>query len=606
MKKYSKYTFFLPRILLIAALIPLIKISLSYPLNMAEKGTTTAITHVKYRTDAGEAGTLELPTKKQCAPRTGITLTTEIEAGPGEVLLVKSVFSPMKVFINEELALEYGQPGRYPTFMNDPPTSSMFVSLPSKSGKLSLRIFYESPTQRSKIHLPAIYLGTTGALLGKMFAQDAFAFTFSILLILAGLFMSVIALGYVGRIPSSNAFLRLGLTSCLAGVWGFGECDLSVLLFPYPVLLYAMSYLGLFLLVFSVLRFGLLVIQPKNRLPMVIMLGVHGVSITGAIVLQLLGQVDFTRSLYWFQLITTLSIIAAVFFLLWEWLKNHNKVAKQFVPSIVVLLVFTIIGLINYHLNFTAILPIFYVGILIFMISLGFISGSYVQKTLKIVEEKERLEHQLQVINHQIEIQRMQYQRIADNDAMVKAQRHDLRHQLTVLRVLYGQEDKDKFERYLDILNKKLPLEREPLLCENYAVSAIASHYAQMARLAGAEVSVSLMVPQKLPTEVESDLCVIVGNLMENAAEACARMTADERFVHVNSLFQYGVLTIVVDNSFEGELRKKDEGVYFSSKRDEEGIGLTSVTAVAKKYDGNAHFEEKDGVFQASAYVRIA
>ena len=127
-----------------------------------------------------------------------------------------------------------------------------------------------------------------------------------------------------------------------------------------------------------------------------------------------------------------------------------------------------------------------------------------------------------------------------------------------------------------------------------------------MARLAGADVTVSLMVPQKLPAEVESDLCVIVGNLMENAAEACARMTGDERFVRVNSFLQYGILTIVVDNSFEGKLRKKDEGVYFSSKRDEEGIGLTSVATVAKKYNGNAHFEEKDGVFQASAYVRIA
>jgi hypothetical protein len=607
MKKYRKYTFFLPRILLIATIILLIKISLSYPLNMAEKGTTTAITHVKYRTDAGEAGTLELPIKKPMpAPRTGISLTAEIEAEPGDAILVKSVFSPMKVFVNDELALEYGQPGRYPTFMNDPPTSSMFVSLPSKGGKLSLRIYYESPTQRSKISLPVIYLGTTGALLGKMFTKDAFVFTFSIVLILAGLFTFVITIGYVGRIPASNVFLRLGLTSTLAGMWGFGECDLSVLLFPYPVLLYAMSYLGLFLLVFSVLRFGLLVIQPKNRLPMLILLWFHGVSISSAVVLQLLGQVDFTRSLYWFQLIITLSFVVAVAFLLWEWLKNQNMVAKRFIPSIIVLFAFTIVGLINYHLNFIDILPVFYVGILAFMITLGFISGSYVQDSMKIAAKNELLEHQVQEINHQLEIQRMHYQRIADNESMIKAQRHDLRHQLTVLKVLYGQDDKEKFERYLDILNNKLPSEREPLLCENYAVSAIASHYAHMARLAGADVTVSLMVPQKLPAEVESDLCVIVGNLMENAAEACARMTGDERFVRVNSFLQYGILTIVVDNSFEGKLRKKDEGVYFSSKRDEEGIGLTSVATVAKKYNGNAHFEEKDGVFQASAYVRIA
>jgi sensor histidine kinase regulating citrate/malate metabolism len=126
-----------------------------------------------------------------------------------------------------------------------------------------------------------------------------------------------------------------------------------------------------------------------------------------------------------------------------------------------------------------------------------------------------------------------------------------------------------------------------------------------MARQAGADVSVNLSIPSTLTTELESDLCIIIGNLMENAAEACARMTEEkERFVHVNSVLQHGVLTIVVDNSYEGELRKKG-GVFLSSKRDEEGIGLSSVSTVAEKYDGNAQFEEKDGVFQASVYVRV-
>lgn len=91
---------------------------------------------------------------------------------------------------------------------------------------------------------------------------------------------------------------------------------------------------------------------------------------------------------------------------------------------------------------------------------------------------------------------------------------------------------------------------------------------------------------------------------MENAAEACARMTGSARFVRVGSHLQHGVLTLAVDNSFEGNLRQKD-GVFLSSKREGEGIGLSSVAAVAKKYSGGSQFEEKDGVFQASVYVRI-
>ncbi len=111
MKKYIKYISFLPKILLLAALIPIVVVSTSYHLLPLKQGITTAVTRVKYDTDAGDSGILELPAKLAMpAPRTGITLTAEIEAEPGNALLVKSVFSPMKVYINEELALEYGEP----------------------------------------------------------------------------------------------------------------------------------------------------------------------------------------------------------------------------------------------------------------------------------------------------------------------------------------------------------------------------------------------------------------------------------------------------------------------------------------------------------------
>lgn len=607
MKKYFKYLPLLLRIILLATLFLIGFVSVAYPLFPIEKGAVQEITHVKYDTDAGDSGALELPAiLEKLAPRTGVTLTAEFEVAPKNTLLVKSVFAPMKVFVNGKLASEYGQPDSYPAFMNDPPTALMFVSLPSEGGTISLRIFYQSLTQRSSLVLPAVFAGTTGALLGRQFAREGFSITFSGMLILGGLTTVLVTLGFVRKIPASSAFLRLGLASILTGMWVFGECDLTVLLFPYPVQLYAMTYLGLFLVVFSILHFGLLVVQPKNSRPILCLMWVHGVSVVAAIAMQLLGIMDFTKSLYWFHFIHALSFFFFVAFLFWEWRRNNNLTARRFLPSILIVTFFSILGLLNYWLRFTDSLVFFFqIGTIGFLLTLGFISGYYVQDALDIFAEKKRLEHQMQEVNRNLEIQRMQYHRIAENDAMIKAQRHDLRHQLTVLKVLFEQRDGDKFERYLEVLGKKLPTGREPILCDNYAVNAVVSHYAETARQAGAEVSVSLSIPSQLTTEQESDLCIIIGNLMENAAEACARMSGDERFVRVNSLLQHGVLTIAVDNSFEGNLQKK-EGVFLSSKRKGEGVGLTSVSAVAKKYGGRAQFEQEDSVFQASVYLRIA
>ncbi len=607
MKKQIKRLALLPVILLLAVLCLIGIQTAAYRLNASEAGPVQTITQVEYETDTGASGTLELPGKlKGLSPRTGVTLTVKLAAQPGETLLVKSVFAPMEVIINGEPMLEYGQAGSYPGFLNDPPTALLLVPLPPEGGEVALQMTYQSLTQRNTLSLPALYAGTGQALLERQFEQDGFSFVFSLVLIFLGLVMVAISLGFVWKIPSGSSFLWLGLFSLSAGAWGLGECDLTVLLFPYPALLYAMAYLGLFLMTIPLLRFGLLVVQPRNKHPMRWMLWVHCFSVAAALALQLSGKMDFTKTLYWFHIIAPLGFVIFAACLLWERLHNHNPAAGRFAPGIILLAVFTVLELLNYWLRLIPVLTLFFqLGVLGFVLSLGIVSGYYMQDSLQTAAEKKRLEYQMEAVNRQLALQRRQFQKIAENDALMKAQRHDLRHQLTVLRELYEQNNREKLGRYLQALTDKLPSGREPALCENYAVNAVASHYADMARQAGAEVLMRLTVPPELPAVLESDLCIIVGNLMENASEACARMTGGMRFVRVGSHFQYGVLTLTVDNSFSGNLRKKN-GVFLSSKREGTGIGLSSVMAVAEKYGGGSQFEETDGVFQASVYVRIA
>lgn len=138
----------------------------------------------------------------------------------------------------------------------------------------------------------------------------------------------------------------------------------------------------------------------------------------------------------------------------------------------------------------------------------------------------------------------------------------------------------------------------------HFAVNAVAAYYAAAAYQAEIEVSLQFAIPRELDSIVESDLCIIVGNLLENAVETCKRMESRPRFIHLNSFLQYDTLTITVDNSFDGNLKQKG-GVFLSSKRAGEGIGLSSVAAVAQKYGGAARFEASDGIFQASVYVKL-
>lgn len=201
-----------------------------------------------------------------------------------------------------------------------------------------------------------------------------------------------------------------------------------------------------------------------------------------------------------------------------------------------------------------------------------------------------------------ISLQRGQYEGMAETAKTVNAQRHDLRHQLAVLKSYNSSGDTLRLGAYLDELTTNIPASDEKQLCENFAVSAVALHYLSIAENAGINTSVQLLIPVKTGRVQEIDLCVIVGNLFENAIEACKRQTCGERFIKLNAGIQYDTLTITMDNSFDGNSTEKD-GIFLSTKRNGRGVGLSSIIAVARKYGGDARFETKGDVFLSFVYV---
>ena len=133
-------------------------------------------------------------------------------------------------------------------------------------------------------------------------------------------------------------------------------------------------------------------------------------------------------------------------------------------------------------------------------------------------------------------------------------------------------------------------------------MNAVLSHYLARARRSGIETDVSLSLPPA-PMLPEEDICVIFGNLLENAIEACERQEEDaRRYLFLRSSQEEGRLLIVMDNSYEGNVRYS-QGYFCSSKRNGVGIGVESVKAIVKRYGGTAFFEPEDGRFKVSIVI---
>lgn len=222
-------------------------------------------------------------------------------------------------------------------------------------------------------------------------------------------------------------------------------------------------------------------------------------------------------------------------------------------------------------------------------------------QSLASFEQQTILEAQKLQSERLLSLQREQYALLKSQNEETRRFRHDLRQQLVAARHYLEENQTEKLQNYLDTLLGELPMGTASL-CPNDAVNAVVLYHCSAAEKAGIDVKLQLeAVPETCPQELESDLCVLIGNLLENAIAGCKNTS--QPFVTMRTRFADGILTIAMDNRF-AQVERTEEGEFLSTKPGG-GIGLRSIAAIAEKYQGGSRFETKGTVFSSSVYLRV-
>lgn len=554
----------------------------------------------------GTESTVTLPHSFSSLPaRTPVTLMADISVNEGDCLYVKSVYAPLKVYVNDTLIFESGQVGSYPQFMDDPATTVAVLPLDGFSGTIRLRLEYLSPQTRSVLSVQPVLAGKIADILGCLMETMGRAFIISLVQIALGLLLIFITLVIVLFERKGIVFLYLGLSSLSVGIWCFGECNLTGLIIHNPTLLYLLAFMGLYTIPIPLLLFAITMISFHNGRPLYFLCLVDLSAAAAAFLLQLLGIVGFSQSMTWFHVLVPFSLLFLAGYILYEGLWYQNQWARRFFLPMAILTLSAVFEVINYSLRLINVLSsIFQIGTVIFMLMTGVIGGMFIRDALLLKQQKQQLDFEVNLMQTQIEEQKKHHQMLLQNVKAVREQRHDLRYQLTVIRSYSEKGDNRQLTDYVDTLIAKIPSEQKILYCENMAVNAVISHYVAIAEEKGIECSLRLIVPEHLEQIADNSLCVIFGNLFENAIDACGRMTGGKMFIRLKSRLQYKALVITMDNSFDGRFTEQD-GRLISSKRDDFGIGTGSVAAIAAQHGGSAKFEADGMVFLSSVYVNL-
>lgn len=214
------------------------------------------------------------------------------------------------------------------------------------------------------------------------------------------------------------------------------------------------------------------------------------------------------------------------------------------------------------------------------------------------------IQERLRFANLHLLMQRKEYKRLQDLIDITRKQRHDMRQQLTVIKGLSEQNNVDGIKSYINNYLETSQIDSRTVLCENYALNALMQYYLTQASDEDIATDVVMNIPAKLPIP-ETDVAAILGNLVENAIDACKEQTNGHRFVNVKAnLINNSLIAITVRNSYGGEILRDGEA-FLSTKRPThvEGIGIASIRNIALRYHGVTNFNYDKNVFQASVLL---
>ena len=217
--------------------------------------------------------------------------------------------------------------------------------------------------------------------------------------------------------------------------------------------------------------------------------------------------------------------------------------------------------------------------------------------------EKSNMNLALKQENYFLNMQTIQYENLQSRMEDAKRTSHDLRQTLAVIQSYLNDDNKEGLLSYISQYTQTLPSFSPIAYCDNYAVNALIVYYESMAAKHKIRFTCTVEYPAKSRI-ADTDAVVLLGNLLENAMDACLRRPEPDQDAFISLLIRemQNMLIIALDNSYGGAIHVSGEH-FLSSKADRPGIGTESIRKIALKYNGAVKFEHENNRFHSSVML---
>lgn len=211
--------------------------------------------------------------------------------------------------------------------------------------------------------------------------------------------------------------------------------------------------------------------------------------------------------------------------------------------------------------------------------------------------DRKYLDYQVQVMSQQVE-------EVNDLYMKMRGWRHDYHNHLQKLKAHLAMGQIAEAEKYLNQLEGDLDNIKLKYTTGNVSLDAILNSKLSIAEKERIRINCKAQISE-IPTIEDIDLCVIIGNLIDNAVESCRKIPiGEDRFLRIYLCIRRQQLYIAVTNSTSETIRRLD-AAYISNKRGDHGHGLKRIDLVVEKYNGYIRRANEPGVFSTEIMLPL-
>lgn len=220
----------------------------------------------------------------------------------------------------------------------------------------------------------------------------------------------------------------------------------------------------------------------------------------------------------------------------------------------------------------------------------------------KIIKDTEKeLEQKRQIEQYKLEHKYSEELNIAlDNLRIIK---HDLKNHISCMWGLVESDNLGDLRSYLSNLTEEVK-ERDLVYIQGETtISALLNHKYSIVKDKNIIIDYNLDVNEPVLID-KTDLCQILGNIIDNAVEANEKLEESERHIKFSLSTKTNHIFINIENPYDGKANVK-EGNIITTKKDKfnHGLGLKSVRNTVNKHNGNIDIKFDDKTFNVNIII---